>query len=196
MSSKIYIVRQDALGSVVFVLGGILFCVFPWFTNDDGGFFVIAFFVLIGAMAVCAGIVGWVCFRVGLVADRHGIWCSGRSLSQKSHVPWDSMLGTRKLKWTSHEGEHEGVVIGLKENTPHPLGSKVVALIIKSELEKLVGEIEYANPLFLAHDEWDWQPDDFVTLASTCIRDANARKELGEYKWVPIDQSTQHDTAF
>ena len=132
MSSNVYIARQHAhvfVVFVVFVLVGVLFCVSPWFINDGSGILACVFLPLLGLLSIGIGLLGWKAGRVGIVADRNGIWCSGFSLSQKTLIPWDSILGIKKVTWTSPEGEHDGVLIGLTENMPHPGDSKYMGIV-------------------------------------------------------------------
>ena len=82
------------------------------------------------------------------------------------------------MTWQSPEGEHDGVLIGLNENFAYP----GVRYFEHADLERLIGDVEFSNPLLLGHDEWNWKPDEFVALVLRCIHDADARKQLGHYR--------------
>jgi hypothetical protein len=185
MSPNVYVVRQHAYVYFAFGVGGVLFCVLPWTINElgdgIGGILGRTFLSLLGLVSIAVGLIGWKAARIGIVVDRNGIWCGGFAPIEKTLVPWSAMLGVRKVTWTSPEGEHEGVVIGLHEDAVHP-GGQDFARTTRTEIERLVGDIEYSNPLLLGHDEWDWQPDAFVALASRYIEDSNARDELEEWR--------------
>lgn len=182
MVTNLYLVRQRPLVFIVFVVGGLLLCIFPW-TIIGGGDAILARLVIsiIGLVSVAAGLVGWKTARIGLVADRRGIWCSGYFVVKKAFVPWDAMVGVRKVTWSSFEGEHEGVLIGLTDQAIHP-GGVNSARFCQSELQRLIGNHDFSHPLLLYHDEWDWRPDEFVAFASRYIKDAVARELLRDWR--------------
>lgn len=190
MTGQPYLVRQHAGEFVVFVLLGILFCVFPWvsyFTDADfpTGFGTVAMllgFPLMGCLAIVTGVAAWKISRVGLTADRDGIWMNGGTFGiQKTLIPWDDMRNVKKVAWTSPEGEHEGVLIDLKEHAVHPYGEEWLQNFRK-QMERWIGPVEYPKPLMLSHDEWDWRIDEFTALVARCIHDPAAREALGEFR--------------
>jgi hypothetical protein len=177
MSPQVYIVRQHWLVFVGFILAGVFFCIFPWALPSNLGRLILT---CLGIFSITVGVIGWSYARLGLVVDRHGVWCRGFSLRKKL-IPWDAILGVRKVTWADSEGEHEGVLMGLKDETDHPGGAEL-AHVVRSDVIRVLGECEYSTPLTLGHDEWDWRPDDFVALVSQAIADPQAREALGEYK--------------
>lgn len=70
------------------------------------------------------------------------------------------------------------MLIGLNENFSYP----GVRDFEHAQIQRLIGDVEFSNPLLLGHDEWDWRPDEFVALVLRCMHDADARNELGQYR--------------
>ncbi|MBX3440162.1 MAG: hypothetical protein KF861_21920 [Planctomycetaceae bacterium] len=178
---KPYIVRQHAGVFAGFVLVGAVFVAAPWFIADWDNILVRAFFTILGCLTIFVGLRAWRTCRIGLAADKHGLWCSGVWGVKHVLIPWDSMQSVRRITWNSIEGAHDGVLLALDEHWPHPLGVEA-AHRVRSELQRRIGPQDEPNPLVLGHDEWDWRIDELIDLVRQCIRDPGAREELGEFR--------------
>jgi len=77
-------------------------------------------------------------------------------------------------------------VLGWKSAADHPACKywEVVGERIDGQVEMELGD-DYRVPLVIGHDEWDWDPDEFVELVSDCIRDPTSRDALGEFDAPP-----------
>ena len=179
-----YVVRQDAFVFVAFLLVGVGFVVASWFDTQPLWLHVMC--VGFGMLAFGAGVVGWKSARVGLVADRAGIWLAGYSFIRKTLVPWNSIIAVKRHDWSSPEGQHQGVLIGLESIEDHPACKwfEVYGEQIDGQVAKERGD-DFGVPLLIGHDEWDWDPDEFVELVSDCLKDPASRDALGEFHEQP-----------
>lgn len=137
------------------------------------------FLTLLGLICVSIGVWGWKTCRIGVVADRHGIWISQASPLIKNPVLWDDMQDLKKISWTSKEGEHSGIVVHFNKDLTLPEHAEYMR-DLRAELVRL-GKLDWHNFVVLSHDEWDWSPDDFMAFATKAIQDPYAREDLDEY---------------
>jgi hypothetical protein len=173
-----YIVRQQAFVFVAFVFAGGLFCVFPWLVSQVPTWMKLGCSGM-GLLALFAGIWGWRVARIGLIADRHGLWLAGYSFTGKRLVPWDSVIAVKKVSWNSPEGEHTDVVIGLRSVESHP--AREMLQWHSTHFDGEADDDRFRIPLPIGHDEWDWEPDVFVQWVQQCIQSPISRLSLGEY---------------
>jgi hypothetical protein len=194
--SDVVVVRQNAAVFVVFFLIGVLFCVAPWFIDVPnipgiGRLPARLFFAGLGCLAMAASVWGWKALRIGLAIDRQGIWCSGCSLRGKmTLLPWEAIVGARKVTWKSPEGTHDGILLGLEDGAALPRVDQRVWSTWRTELRRWLGAVEFDYPFLLTHDEWSWQPDELVPLICECAADPAARDRLGVYRARPFSPLT------
>lgn len=173
-----FIVRQHAFAFIAFCVSGLLACVLPWVVGPLPigmrlgclGF---------GLLALFAGILGWKAARIGLVADRRGIWLAGYSFIRKRLIPWDSIIAVKKVTWNSPEGEHTDVVIGLASIESHP--ARELLQLHNAHFAAESDDERFRIPLRVGHDEWDWEPEAFVELVQQCINAPDYREALGVF---------------
>lgn len=178
---NILIVRQHPSAFVVFILGGVVFIGLTVSGMNPAPGYVQAFMIFLGLLSIAAGIIGWKAGRIGLVLDRQGLWSSDFAFCNLTLIPWAAIQDVRKITWTSMEGEHEALLLSVDaDRFPQAHGS--MPDDARAWFEKTIGPLEYASPVVLSHDEWDWDLDEFLAVCQTCIADVRARQTLGEYR--------------
>jgi len=179
MSRKAYVFRQSISVFMAFILVGLMFCLVPWFLQERDGFLIRGILTLLGLLAISAGVWGWNSSRLAVVVDRNGIWTCQASLLNKNPVSWDDIRSLKKVAWSSVEGNHVGVVIRFNKAVTLPEHQQY-RNDIRRELDHL-GKEDWNNFLLIGHDEWDWNPDDFIAFATKSVDDHEARNELDSF---------------
>ncbi len=117
--SNPYIVRQHALIFVAFSGIGVLFCVVAWLLGEPTLLLWRLVLTLFGTLALSIGVWGWLNWRIAIVVDRQGVWCTGYTW-RVTLIPWKDILRATKLSFTSREGDHDAVVLELRNAAAFP----------------------------------------------------------------------------
>jgi hypothetical protein len=177
--SDVIIVKQRAAVFVAFLLAGVSFCVAARFILNGIPLWGRCFFTLMGALAIAAGVLGWRAARIGLVVDRHGIWCGFRR--RKTLVPWEAILRARKVVCPAPDGDDEGILLDLREGAEYP-GGDAYGSMMKAHLERVLNDQTLERPLLLCHTEWIWNLDDVLQQIVERVEHPESRNSLGEYR--------------
>ncbi len=180
------VVRQKATAFLVFIAGGLFFLASSWLMQNVPLWARLVFTAL-SLVAIAAGSWGWWHFRIGLVVDRHGIWCSEYRFWGYTLIPWRHIEDAKLVWWHDLEGDHEGLLLELKSGAPHPCGAKE-AESYRRELEALLDSIDYFNPLLLHHNQWKWSPGETAQAILRCLMDPRERQKLGEFRKPPMER--------
>lgn len=170
-TEPLYVVRQHWLTFVVFIAGGALFLVGPWVPGVEfqGHLWARLIFSILGLLALLLGIHGMRTQRIAVILDAVGI--QPRCLTGNAEiVPWCEVSGVKKVSYTSPEGTHEGVVVGLNSAEHFPYGREHTEHITR-EIKKLIPTDEFDVCFVLTHDDWDWNIDEFLNVARRCLSD-------------------------
>lgn len=98
---------------------------------------------------------------VALALDKDGLrWKSVGWTIPPRHVfiYWGDVLGVQLIRWGGFE-EEWGLILGLREGIPNPLG-KTLAEGLHRELEEKQGSLPWSNVVLLEHHEWAWHPQE------------------------------------